>query len=202
MGVSRNEYKNTDGLAWFCSPIRARLEKANDRKLTWLARGCCRAAMVFQEVRVASFVGYVKTPGKRINKLSPLNIASGELSKMMSLSINLHPRFYYLALDLYLFRRDVVVGREVLGSVESVEAADECGCICCPLCQWRPRASDRWYCGDCRHPEGFLEGCGMVWNTFETRGRCPGCCHRWRWTVCLSCHQWSLHEDWYAKEKR
>jgi hypothetical protein len=73
--------------------------------------------------------------------------------------------------------------------------------IRCPLCLWQPAPSSRWYCTDCAHPEYFHGGCGMAWNTFDTRGRCPGCDHRWRWTACLSCAEWSLHEDWYVKEK-
>lgn len=71
--------------------------------------------------------------------------------------------------------------------------------IRCPLCRWRPRASDEWECGDCGHPEYFYGGCGTCWNTFDTRGLCPGCGHQWRWTFCLSCWEWSLHEDWYEK---
>jgi len=75
----------------------------------------------------------------------------------------------------------------------------EFGRIRCPVCRWRPRASDLWECGDCGHPEYFYGGCGTQWNTFDTRGLCPGCGHRWRWTFCLSCWEWSLHEDWYEK---
>jgi hypothetical protein len=69
--------------------------------------------------------------------------------------------------------------------------------IRCPLCKWRPKASSRWYCGDCDYPEYFFDGCGTAWNTFKTRGRCPGCGHQWRWTICLSCHRWFRHEEWY-----
>jgi hypothetical protein len=47
--------------------------------------------------------------------------------------------------------------------------------IRCPLCKWQPNKSHRWYCADCDHPENFSEGCGTSWNTFTTRGRCPGC---------------------------
>jgi hypothetical protein len=39
-----------------------------------------------------------------------------------------------------------------------------------------------------------------VWNTFETRGRCPGCRKQWRVTVCLACGVGSPHEDWYHDE--
>ncbi len=36
-----------------------------------------------------------------------------------------------------------------------------------------------------------------MWNTFETRGRCPACAKRWALTQCLRCHALSPHEDWY-----
>ena len=67
----------------------------------------------------------------------------------------------------------------------------------CPLCTWRPDASSRWCCEPSESPEPFFPGCRTVWNTFSTRGRCPGCDHQWHWTSCLSCSGWSLHEDWY-----
>lgn len=72
--------------------------------------------------------------------------------------------------------------------------------IRCPLCRWRPNASSRWACAYCPYPEHFYGGCRAVWNTFDTRGLCPGCGHQWRWTACLSCHQWSPHEEWYAND--
>jgi hypothetical protein len=28
---------------------------------------------------------------------------------------------------------------------------------------------------------------------------CPGCAHQWRYTACLRCEGWSLHEDWYVE---
>ncbi|MFL5581944.1 MAG: hypothetical protein ACJ8AO_16365 [Gemmatimonadaceae bacterium] len=63
--------------------------------------------------------------------------------------------------------------------------------IYCPHCEWAPSASDRWAC---------VPGCSTVWNTFETRARCPGCGKRWRVTQCLACWVISLHEDWYHDE--
>jgi hypothetical protein len=60
--------------------------------------------------------------------------------------------------------------------------------IYCPLCAWRPKATDRWWC----HP-----GCGAEWNTFWTRGLCPGCGHQWLETACLRCQRMSPHESWY-----
>jgi hypothetical protein len=69
--------------------------------------------------------------------------------------------------------------------------------IRCPLCEWQPTAQSQWACVGDGTPEPFFGGCGTIWNTFETRGRCPGCRHQWTWTSCLRCHGWSLHEDWY-----
>ena len=60
--------------------------------------------------------------------------------------------------------------------------------IYCPKCSWRPSATDRWCC----NPE-----CGTVWNTFWTRGLCPGCGHQWVDTQCMGCGKWSPHESWY-----
>jgi hypothetical protein len=73
--------------------------------------------------------------------------------------------------------------------------------IRCPLCFWHPRPSSKWFCAFCPHPEGLLGGCGTMWNTFDTHGRCPGCQHQWRWTSCLSCGGWSLHADWYVERE-
>ena len=71
--------------------------------------------------------------------------------------------------------------------------------IRCPLCNWRPLRSSLWRCLSAGTPEPFFEGCGTEWNTFSTRGRCPGCSHQWQWTSCLRCQQWSKHEDWYGE---
>ena len=81
-----------------------------------------------------------------------------------------------------------------------VEIDENAGRIRCPVCAWTPGRGSRWYCGTCPEPEGYLDGCGTMWNTFDTRGLCPGCQHQWRWTSCLACHQWSLHEDWYEQD--
>ena len=70
--------------------------------------------------------------------------------------------------------------------------------IRCPRCGWRPLPSSRWCCDGFDTPESF-EGCGQVWDTFATGGRCPGCSHRWLWTSCLHCGEWSLHDDWYER---
>ena len=79
----------------------------------------------------------------------------------------------------------------------ALDVDDGFGDIRCPLCSWRPSAESRWYCSAEGTPEPSFAGCGAEWNTFATRGRCPGCGHQWRWTSCHRCEQWSLHEDWY-----
>src|SRR5581483_1595670 len=61
----------------------------------------------------------------------------------------------------------------------------------CPQPGHSPRVSKVLY---------FFDGCGTMWNTFLTRRLGHGCGHQWRWTGCLSCAGWSLHEDWYTKE--
>jgi hypothetical protein len=72
--------------------------------------------------------------------------------------------------------------------------------IRCPLCDWQPGESSQWCCLRTLSPESFFGGCGTVWNTFSTRGRCPGCHYQWRWTKCLRCAGWSRHEDWYEQQ--
>jgi hypothetical protein len=80
------------------------------------------------------------------------------------------------------------------------DAADED--IRCPLCGWRPGPASRWCCECVDTPEPFFDACGTVWNTFATRGRCPGCQHQWQWTTCLSCLKSSPHEAWYQRSAR
>jgi hypothetical protein len=60
--------------------------------------------------------------------------------------------------------------------------------IFCPACGYRPGHEDRWNC---------VPSCGTVWNTFWTRGVCPGCSVKWPKTQCPSCAEYSLHEAWY-----
>ena len=61
--------------------------------------------------------------------------------------------------------------------------------IRCPKCGWEPGRDDLWACE-----------CGCVWNTFLTRGVCPGCGRAWRETQCRRCGEWSRHDDWYVEE--
>ncbi|HJR63609.1 MAG TPA: hypothetical protein VJ803_07885 [Gemmatimonadaceae bacterium] len=63
--------------------------------------------------------------------------------------------------------------------------------IYCPRCEWAPGPHDRWVC---------YPGCHTIWNTFETRARCPGCSKVWKVTQCLVCLARSLHEHWYHDE--
>ena len=58
--------------------------------------------------------------------------------------------------------------------------------IRCPKCHWKPRARVLWSCK-----------CGHHWNTFDTRGLCPGCSHQWEITACFQCGAESPHRDWY-----
>jgi len=80
------------------------------------------------------------------------------------------------------------------------EEAADFSRIRCPLCKWQPKETSRWFCADAGFPEYYSGGCGAMWNTFATGGVCVGCNHRWRWTTCLRCAEWSRHENWYAKK--
>ncbi|MCO6512129.1 MAG: hypothetical protein J5I65_15190 [Aridibacter famidurans] len=83
---------------------------------------------------------------------------------------------------------------------EKEHSADEHGGfqgIWCPVCAWKPLRTSIWQCGGAGPPENFPDGCGTVWNTFDTHGRCPGCGHQWKYTSCHGCPRWSAHEDWY-----
>ena len=58
----------------------------------------------------------------------------------------------------------------------------------CPSCKWRPKRTDTWCCSP---------GCYEVFNTFQTRGECPGCQRFWSSTQCIKCGVWSDHDAWY-----
>jgi hypothetical protein len=60
--------------------------------------------------------------------------------------------------------------------------------IRCPKCQWKPRAKVLWSCK-----------CAHRWNTFDTRGLCPGCGYQWEVTGCLQCGAMSSHLEWYVE---
>jgi hypothetical protein len=100
---------------------------------------------------------------------------------------------------MYLLLKGPAIG-PVRPAIEPRRSADEgFERIRCPQCQWRPTRNSRWSCVCGGTPEPSFEACGTVWNTFETRGRCPGCHHQWIWTSCLRCAVASLHEDWYER---
>jgi hypothetical protein len=102
----------------------------------------------------------------------------------------------------YLFLKDDRAAKKLIVTVTKKGADEEFNRIRCPLCAWQPTPSSRWCCEVGGTPEPFFEGCGMIWNTFSTRGRCPRCSHQWRWTSCLRCHRASLHNDWYEQRGR
>jgi DNA-directed RNA polymerase subunit RPC12/RpoP len=90
----------------------------------------------------------------------------------------------------------------IIQDIEHEEDEKTSSGIRCPLCGWRPTASSLWCCDTGGTPEPPFDGCGMIWNTFSTRGRCPRCGHQWRWTSCLACHRPSLHVDWYEEKNK
>ena len=108
-----------------------------------------------------------------------------------------------LRLDDLTFRGRVVAFDE-RGYQPYVEdtIADRGQRIRCPACQWQPPRDTRWWCSSMGPPENFSGGCGHSWNTFDTRGLCPGCRHQWRYTTCLSCNVTSPHDDWYDRGRR
>lgn len=63
--------------------------------------------------------------------------------------------------------------------------------IRCPKCYWEPDKNCRWRCSDCK----------TVWNTFATKGKCPGCGKVYEITSCLKskggCGEISPHANWY-----
>ena len=84
----------------------------------------------------------------------------------------------------------LVWGDRGAGILEKLKLRGNSTRIRCPRCEWTPRKQDRWLCDP---------GCGQTWNTFDTRGCCPGCSKQWETTVCLRCHEWSMHESWYEE---
>lgn len=105
---------------------------------------------------------------------------------------HISPRFLLLLDDR---KPSAFIGRQTEEHTISVDFSR----IRCPVCKWQPKPAHRWFCASCSYPEYFDAGCGTCWNTFITRGRCPGCHHQWRWTACLNCAGWSLHADWYKQ---
>ncbi|MCY7348596.1 MAG: hypothetical protein LH614_20595 [Pyrinomonadaceae bacterium] len=94
----------------------------------------------------------------------------------------------------FLFRQSPGFG-DYSATEKLKDAPPDFSHIRCPLCRWQPQKSSRWHCSDF----GLHFGCGTNWNTFDTRGQCPGCRYRWQWTDCLRCFRSSPHEAWYAE---
>jgi len=107
---------------------------------------------------------------------------------------------YWLAVRIYLFQKTHTDEEVIDETLEEDEEENKFNRIRCPICSWQPDSYSRWVCRKSDYPEHFADGCGTAWNTFDTRGRCPGCAHQWIWTFCLRCRRWSLHEDWYSTE--
>lgn len=59
----------------------------------------------------------------------------------------------------------------------------------CPACGRAPEAGTAWQCSYCH----------WSWDTFATRGVCPGCAAHYPVTQCFGCHAMSRHEDWYER---
>jgi len=123
----------------------------------------------------------------------------------MTMEISISKRalliLHTLAVGIYLFQKTQTEEEAIDQALEEDEESNNFNRIRCPVCYWPPSEWSQWCCGRCEYPEQFFGGCGTSWNTFETHGRCPGCNHQWIWTVCLRCHRWSLHEEWYTTQE-
>ncbi len=62
--------------------------------------------------------------------------------------------------------------------------------IRCPKCKWTLRTKNLW-----------TSGCGHHWNSFDTRGLCPGCGYQWEIAQCLQCGATSPHAEWYTHKR-
>jgi hypothetical protein len=128
-------------------------------------------------------------------------VAVHRLSKQMTFRQNSLRGVCLIAVGLWLFQETLKPEKPRTTAKAEDQKEEEFNRIRCPLCKWQPNARSRWYCVSCDYPEYFYDGCGATWNTFTTRGRCPGCGHQWRWTSCLVCAGWSRHENWYDTAK-
>lgn len=120
----------------------------------------------------------------------------------MTTAFRIRPPAKILSLNVpfSLLQDRVTIKKPAPTSESRIDEHPDFNRIRCPLCKWRPKPTHRWFCAPCDQPEFFLAGCGTRWNTFATRGRCPGCGHQWRWTACLNCAGWSLHQEWYVSK--
>lgn len=117
-------------------------------------------------------------------------------------SIKSPARRAYLQIIVFaLFQKKLPANEDFAGVEKSREETPDFSRLRCPHCKWQPTAASRWCCADADFPEFYFNGCGALWNTFATGGVCVGCAHRWRWTTCLRCAEWSRHADWYAEKR-
>ena len=121
------------------------------------------------------------------------------MKRMRKFAVPCFPAVLKLKIIFYAYRKTAET-EEIFKQLKLADEKEEFARIRCPHCQWQPNKSSRWFCCDCDHPEYFYNGCFTSWNTFTTEGVCPGCAHRWIWTSCLRCAEWSRHEDWYEKK--
>ena len=103
-------------------------------------------------------------------------------------------------MSLQLFKKGSTPAHVVIDEAKRLLEELVFGRVRCPLCGWQPSATSLWACQSFGTPEPFLGGCGAMWNTFETRGLCPGCSHQWQWTSCHRCYGWSPHDEWYERD--
>jgi tetratricopeptide (TPR) repeat protein len=80
--------------------------------------------------------------------------------------------------------------RKGFADLEAYATGELLSHVQCPRCAKQPHDHDRWLCS-----------CGMSWNTFSTRGCCPGCNLQWLETACPVCHELSPHTDWYISSQ-
>lgn len=62
--------------------------------------------------------------------------------------------------------------------------------IQCSTCEWNPDGGIHWACT-----------CGHMWNTFETKAKCPKCNMQWTDTWCPACGKPTPHKDWYKTKE-
>ena len=63
--------------------------------------------------------------------------------------------------------------------------------ISCPECKWVPDGGKNWQCT-----------CRFIWDTFQTKGKCPKCETQWNDTWCPKCKKTSKHQDWYHSNEK
>jgi hypothetical protein len=63
--------------------------------------------------------------------------------------------------------------------------------IACPECTYAPTVGTLWTCAP--------DGCGGLFDTFETQAHCPHCQAEFAWTMCPACGKASAHQAWYRR---